>query len=109
MSIQADVEKALLDAGEQLKKDLWRPEDKQFIANRAKDLVGLNAKAAAATDAATKRQYQLAAAAVVDHVKLQALLRLQVTQDHLLDALGRFFLNVALPALGKILKALFIP
>jgi hypothetical protein len=97
---------ALVAAGQKLKDDLWTDGDRGFLAARAKDLVGLNAKAAEATSAAKKAAYQAAARDVVDHVKLLALIRMQVAQEHALDALGRFFLDTALPALLKILPAL---
>lgn len=105
MATQAEVEAVFVNAGKQLKADLWRPDDLKLIASRAKDLVGLDAKAKAAQDPALKRQYQLAAEGVVEHVKLLALLRMQVAQDHLLDALGRFFMNIVIPALGKLIKS----
>lgn len=107
MTLEAEVQQALRDAGEQLKKDLWRPEDLTLLAGRAKDLVGLNVKAASATDPAKKKQYKLAAEMVIEHVKLLALIRMQVTQQHVLDALGKFFMNVVVPALGKLLISLF--
>jgi hypothetical protein len=105
MALNNDVTKTLVDAGNQLKKDLWRPQDLVLLQARAADLIGLNAKAAATTDASKKEQYKLAAKGVLEHVKLLALLRVQVTQDHLLDALGKFFLTVALPTLVKLLPA----
>lgn len=107
MALIDDVRRALEDAGKQLKKDLWRPEDMTLLASRAQDLVGLNLKAEQATDPNKKAQYQYAAQSVVEHVKLLALLRMQVAQNDVLDALGRFFMNIVIPALAKFLKALF--
>jgi hypothetical protein len=107
MALQKEVEQALIASGRQLKADLWRPEDLRLLARRSKDLVGLNAKARATRDKKKKRQYRLAAEGVVEHVRLLALLRLQVAQDHLLDTLGRFFDRVLLPILAKLLTALF--
>jgi hypothetical protein len=105
MAVKDYVKKALIDAGNQLRKDLWRPQDLVLLEARAGDLVGLNAKAEATTDAAKKEQYKLAAQGVLEHVKLLALVRVQVAQDHLVDALGKFFMNVALPTLVKLLPA----
>lgn len=97
---------ALVTAGQRLKDDLWIDGDRDFLAARARDLVGLNAKATEATNPGKKAAYQAAARDVVDHVKLLALIRMQVAQQHALEALGRFFLDTALPALLKILPAL---
>lgn len=107
MALQDDVLASLRDAGEQLKKDLWRPADLKLLQQRAADLVGLNAKAAAATDPQKKQQYKLAADMVLEHVKLLALIRMQVTEQHVLDALGKLFMNIVLPALANLLVSLF--
>jgi hypothetical protein len=107
MALEDDVKQAFMDAGDQLKKDLWLPADGPLLLARAQDLVAFNSKAAAATDPAIKSQYQAAARGVVDHVKLLALVRMQTLQADVMDALGRFFLNVLLPALAKLLVALF--
>jgi hypothetical protein len=107
MALEDDVEKALLDAGNELKKDLWQPADLVLITARAKDLVGLNAKAEAAQDANIKAQYRAAANSVVDHVKLLALLRMQVAENDILEALGRLFMRVVIPALAALLTSLF--
>jgi hypothetical protein len=107
MSLEDQVKQALVDAGNQLKASLWRPEDQALLTARAKDLVGLQAKAAAEQDPGKRQQYRLAAESVVDHVKLLALLRMQVLQNEVPDALGRFFMKVVIPALAALLKALF--
>ena len=105
-----DLEKGALDAltraGLELKSDLWTDADKAFLKARARDLVGLGAKAAAATSPKKKAAYKAAALDVMDHVKVVALIRMQVTQQHVLDALGRFFMEQLLPALLKLLPAL---
>ncbi len=106
MALIDAVEQALLNAGTQLKADLWRKEDLQLIAAKARDLVGLHTKAVATKDKKKKRQYELAALSVVDHVKLLALLRMQVAQQHVVDVLGKFFLEKVLPALAKLLTGL---
>lgn len=98
---------AFVKAGEELKSDLWRPDDVAFLRQRAQDLVGLNLKASLATEQLRRVQYQAAAMAVVDHVKLLALVRMQVAQDHVVGALERFFLKTLLPMLGGVLGALF--
>jgi hypothetical protein len=106
MALETAVKEALIVAGTQLKKDLWRDEDLKLIAAKAKDLVGLYAKHEGTSDKKKKRQYALAAMSVVDHVKLLALLRMQVAQNHVLEALGKFFLEKALPALAKVLMGM---
>jgi hypothetical protein len=40
-------------------------------------------------------------------VRLLALLRMQVVQQDVMDALTKLFLKVLLPALGTLLKAVF--
>jgi hypothetical protein len=107
MPLQQAVEKALSDAGKQLRQDLWSKDDLVVLAQRAKDLVGLELKAKDATSATKKDQYQLAARLVVQHVQLLALTRINVAEKHVLDALGRFFTSVLLPELLKLLPALF--
>ncbi len=107
MALQQDVEKALSDAGKQLRKDLWSKDDLVVLAQRAKDLVGLELKAKNAPDATKKEQYQLSARLVVQHVQLLALTRMNVAEKDGLDALGRFFTTVLLPELVKLLPALF--
>ena len=107
MPLENQVRQALIEAGTQLRSDLWRQEDLEFLSRRARDLVGLNDKALKANDDSKRTQYRLAAQAVVENVKLLALLRMQTAQDHVLDALGRFFLKVVLPALAALLTALF--
>jgi len=100
------TKKALADAGKQLKSDLWKPEDSAFLAARAKDLVGLNRKAAATQDPIKKAAYLAAARDVVNHVRLLAVIRMEVSAHHVQDALGRFFLDTLLPLLIKALPAL---
>lgn len=107
MALEQDVKKALIDAGTTLKKDLWKPEDLKMLSARARDLVGLQLKAEAATTRAKKAQYRGAAKMVVEHVKLMALIRMEVAQQHVIDALGKFFLEKVLPVLVKLLPALF--
>jgi hypothetical protein len=104
--LEASALAALVAAGQKLKDDLWTDGDRDFLAARARDLVGLNAKAHAATAPAKKAAYQAAARDIVDHVKLLALIRMQVAHQHALEALGRFFLESAMPALVKLLPAL---
>jgi hypothetical protein len=61
MAIEDDVKQALIDAGNELKQGVWQPNDLVLLASRARDLVGLNAKADAETDPAKKAQYKAAA------------------------------------------------
>lgn len=107
MALIDDVEQALRAAGEQLKQDLWKPTDTAFLAARAKDLVGLDAKASAATDPAIKNAYLASAKDVLEGVKLLAIIRMEAGAQHLADALGKFFLNTVLPLLAKLLPAAF--
>jgi hypothetical protein len=105
MALEDEVKKALIDAGNELKKDLWHPEDLELLAARARDLVGLDRKASEESDPAKKAQYKMAAGMVLDHVKLLALLRMQVARKDIETALGNFFMKTVLPALGALLKA----
>jgi hypothetical protein len=106
MSLEDDVKQVLRDTGEQLKKDLWKPADDAFLAARAKDLVGLNAKALAATDPAKKKAFHAAANDVVGHVRLLAVIRMEAGAAHIADILGKFFMEKLLPALIKLLPVL---
>jgi hypothetical protein len=101
-----DVREALRSAGMALKNDIWRPEDEPFLTARATDLVGLHAKAAAADNESKRKAYLAAAADTVNHVKLFALMRMEVGAQHVLDALGRFFLEKVVPALIAVLPKL---
>jgi hypothetical protein len=101
-----DVKKVLEDAGNELKAGLWKPEDKAFLAARARDLIGLAAKAAAVTDKRKQAAYVAAARDTVNHVKLLVLIRMEVGANHLAEALGKFFLELVLPVLVRILPAL---
>ena len=102
-----DSAKASLgDAGRALKGDLWKPEDDAFLTARAKDLVGLNAKAAKATDPRKRTAYVAAARDVINHVRLLAVIRTEAALQHVQDALGRFFLEKLVPLLLKALPAL---
>jgi len=105
MSLEDEVKQALRDAGTQLKNDLWKPEDEAFLAARAKDLVGLNAKALAATDPAKKKGYQAAAKDVVNHARLLAVIRMEAGAQHVVEILGKFFVEKLLPVLIKLLPA----
>lgn len=107
MALIDDVKKALKDAGEQLKDDLWEKEDAAFLAARAKDLVGLDAKALAAPNAKKKAEYASAARSVINHVTMRAMVRMQIAAKHILVAMERFFNNVVIPALSALLKSLF--
>ena len=107
MSLQDEVFDALRDAGLELKEDLWSAKDKEVLAQRAKDLVGLHVKALAADDPGKKEQYRLAARLVVQHVQLIALTRLHVAGEDLVEIIKKFFTRVLLPALLRLLPALF--
>ena len=100
------VRHALEEAGTALRRDMWTANDRAFLTARAKDLVGLSVKAAATHDPARKAAYGAAAKDTIQHVKLVAMMRMEVAAAHVLDALGRFFLDKALPVLVKLLPAL---
>ena len=106
MATSNDVELALRKAGEVLKADLWRDTDAAFLEARAKDLVGLAAKAAATNDPLKKRAYLAAARDVVSSVELLAVVRMEVAASHVQDALSRFFFETVVPLLVKLLPAL---
>lgn len=106
MSAIDEATKALVDAGRQLKSDLWKADDNAFLAARAKDLVGLAAKIETEKDAAKKAGYVAAARDTLVSVKLLALIRMETVQQHVLEALGSFFMSTVLPALVKLLPAL---
>ncbi len=108
MSLKDDVYQALYDAGVQLSADLWKQEDKVMLAQRANDLIGLKMKYDAAEDEGKRGQYQLAADMIIQHVQMVALTRLHVAQQHLVDALLKFFLQVLLPNLIKLLPGLIL-
>ncbi len=105
MPLTDDVLKVMVDAGKQLKQDLWSSADLQVLEQRARDLVGLQNKAVTETDPKKKAQIQLAAKLVIQHVELLALTRLDVAQSHVRDALRNLFMNVLLPALVKLIPA----
>jgi hypothetical protein len=110
MSALDHAKQALEDAGTQLKADLWTPDDKAFLEQRARDLAELAAKAATASDAAHRAAYLAAAQGAVTAVKVLAIIRVEAAEQHVIDALEKRFwsevkprLVKALPALGEIL------
>ncbi len=106
MAIEEEVKEALKQAGEQLKKDLWKPEDEAFLVARAADLVGLNRKAEATTNPDKKRAYQAAARDALQSVKMLALIRAEVATAHLVELVGRIFIEKVVPLLIKLLPAI---
>lgn len=106
MALQDDIKQALKEAGEQLKKDLWRPEDEAFLNSRAADLMGLNRKAEAATDPKKKKMYQAAARDTIESVKMLALIRAEVATAHLIELVGRVFIEKVVPLLIKLIPAI---
>ena len=111
MSLIDDAKQALEDTGHQLKADLWTPDDKAFLEARAKDLVELAAKAAQAQDAAQRAGYLAAARDTTISVKVLALIRMEATEQHVLDTLEKLFWDTVVPRLVKALPALqgFVP
>lgn len=106
MSLIDDAKRALEDTGHQLKADLWTPDDKTFLEERAKDLVELAAHAAAAQSEAQRAGYVAAARDTMISVKVLAMIRLEATEQHLLDTLEELFWNTVGPRLVKALPAL---
>jgi hypothetical protein len=106
MALSDDILQALVNAGKELKADLWTSEDLDMLKQRALDLAGLEAKAVQATDPDKKNQYQLAASLIIDHVKVTALTRMLLAQKDALDALGKLFLQVLTKYLLPLLPAL---
>lgn len=106
MSLIDDAKQALEDTGNQLKADLWTPSDKTYLEERAKDLVELAAKAAAAQSEAQRAGYVAAARDTVTSVKVLALIRMEASEQHMLDSLEKLFWNTVVPRLVKALPAL---
>jgi len=101
-----DARRALEDAGTQLKADLWKPDDKAYLEQRARDLAELAAKAAAATDAVQRAAYLAAARDTVIAVKVLAMIRVEATEQHIADALEQRFWGQLKPRLAKVLPGL---
>jgi hypothetical protein len=101
-----DARRALEDAGTQLKADLWKPDDKAFLEQRARDLAELAAKAAAASDAPQRAAYLAAARDTVTAVKVLAMIRVEATEQHVADALEKRFWGELKPRLAKVLPGL---
>jgi len=108
MDILEKVRNLLLETGRQLKGDLWRAEDEAFLKARARDLVGLARKAAEAQETAKRAAYVAAARDTLESVKLLALIRMETGAQHVLDALGRFFMSHVIPRLTALLPALLL-
>ena len=106
MALLDDVEETLRAAGNALKQDMWLPQDAAFLRARAKDLVGLQRKAALAKSDAAKAAYIAAARDVVHHVTLLAVIRLETAQRSALETVGKLFVDKVLPMLVKLLPAL---
>jgi hypothetical protein len=101
-----DAKRALEDAGTQLKADLWKPEDKAFLEQRARDLAELTAKATATSDPVQRAAYLAAARDTVTAVKVLALIRVEATEQHVADALEKLFWHEVKPRLAKVLPGL---
>jgi alkylhydroperoxidase/carboxymuconolactone decarboxylase family protein YurZ len=108
MSLIDDAKQALEDTGTQLKADLWMPDDKAFLEDRAKDLVELAAKAAKAQDPAQKAAYLAAARDTMTSVKVLAVIRMEATEQHIVDALEKLFWKEVGPRLAKVLPLLHV-
>jgi hypothetical protein len=101
-----DARQALEDAGTQLKADLWKPDDKAYLEQRAKDLAELAAKAAATSDPVQRAAYLAAARDTVTAVKVLALIRVEATEQHVAAALEKLFWHELKPRLAKVLPGL---
>ncbi len=106
MSIIDEAKQAFEDTGHQLKADLWTPDDKAFLDDRAKNLVELTMKAAKVQDPAQKAGYLAAARDTAISVKVLALIRMEATEQHIVDALEKLFWKEAGPRLTKVLPLL---
>ena len=106
MSLIDDAKQALEDTGNQLKADLWSPDDRAFLEDRAKDLVELATEAAAAKTEAQRAGYVAAARDTMISVKVLAMIRVEATENHVLDALEKLFWDTAVPRLVTLLPAL---
>jgi hypothetical protein len=106
MSTLEDAKRALEDAGTQLKADLWKPDDKAYLEQRARDLAELAAKAAATSDPAQRAAYLAAARDTVTAVKVLAMIRVEATEQHVADALEKRFWGEVKPRLAKLLPGL---
>ena len=106
MSLIDDAKQALEDTGHQLKADLWTPDDKAFLEQRASDLAELATKAAATSDPAQRAAYLAAARDAVTAVKVLAIIRVEATEQHVVDALEQRFWGEIKPRLAKVLPGL---
>jgi hypothetical protein len=106
MSTLEDARRALEDAGTQLKADLWQPDDKAYLEQRAKDMAELAVKAAATSDPAQRAAYLAAARDAVTAVKVLAMIRVEATEQHIAAALEQRFWSELKPRLVKALPAL---
>lgn len=102
MSLEDDLKQALLETGNRIKEDLWTDQDPIILAQRARDLAGLNVKMLTATDPEKRRQYQLAAELAVQHVALLALMRISYAEKRVLQEIEKFFMET----LAKLIPAL---
>ena len=102
----SDVLKTLTDTGNQLKSGLWKSDDTAFLQARAKDMVGLAAKAAREQDPGRKAAYLAAARDTVTSVRLLAMIRLETAEQAALAAAGNFFTTTVTSALKKLLPSL---
>src|SRR5262245_25035252 len=102
MSLEQDVQKALTETGEKLKKDLWSPSDHAVLAHKPRDHEDLELKAKLVTDPNKRAQYRLGAKLITDHVQTLALTRMNLAEKHIEEAIGNAFasgLNSALSSL----------
>jgi hypothetical protein len=106
MSLINDAKQALEGAGTQLKADLWTPDDQVFLEVRAKELVEFAAKAAESKTAAQRAGYVAAARDTMISVKVLAMIRMEAVEQHIIDALEKFFWSAAKPLLVKVLPVL---
>jgi hypothetical protein len=106
MSLIDDAKQALEETGNQLKADLWQPDDQAFLEERAKDLVELAAQAEAAQSEAQRAGYVAAARDTMTSVKVLAMIRVEATEQHIVDSLEKLFWNTVGPRLVKALPAL---
>ncbi|HEX7838931.1 MAG TPA: hypothetical protein VF469_15745 [Kofleriaceae bacterium] len=106
MSLIDEAKQALEGAGNQLKADLWTADDKLYLEARARDLAGFAAKAAEAQSAAQRAGFVAAARDTLISVKVLAMIRMEATEQHLVDSLEKLFWSTVMPRLTKALPAL---
>lgn len=93
-TIMTTVHEAFLRAGAQLKEDLWREDDLQYLQEQAKELAMFEELSRKAVSSAEQAAFKAAAKTVLTNVMLLAVMRTEATQHHVQKSLGMFFLEL---------------